>query len=185
MVRGDYEFGEDGKMLNFPAPETPDEPETPKDGLVTENGGIYYYVDGVLQDGAGLVKIGEDYYYIRSGGNVATGTYFVYNTNDLVVRGDYEFGEDGKMLNFPAPETPDEPETPKDGLVTENGGIYYYVDGVLQDGAGLVKIGEDYYYIRSGGNVATGTYFVYNTNGLCPRGNYEFAADGKLISELN
>ncbi len=174
--RGNYEFGADGKMLNPPVEEEP----AIKDGLVEENGELYYYVNGERQLGAGLVEIDGSYYYIRSNGNAATGTYFVYNTNGLVERGDYEFGADGKMLNPPVEEEP----AIKDGLVEENGELYYYVNGERQLGAGLVEIDGSYYYIRSNGNAATGTYFVYNTNGLVARGDYEFGADGKLLTEI-
>lgn len=163
IIPGWYEFAEDGKMINAPAD---------KNGIVSENSGLYYYVDNVLQKGAGLVKVDGAYYYVRSGGNAATGRYYASNTNGLITPGWYEFAEDGKMLN---------PPEEKDGLVSENGGVFYYVDNVLQKGAGLVKIGNDYYYVRSGGNIATGTYYVSHTNGLVTAGRYEFAADGKLI----
>ncbi len=163
VTPGWYDFAEDGKMLDAPAD---------KNGMISENGGIYYYVDNVLQKAAGLVKVDGDYYYVRSGGNAATGRYYASNTNGLVTPGWYEFDEDGKMIN---------PPEEKNGLVSENGGVFYYVDNVLQKGAGLVKIGNDYYYVRSGGNIATGTYYVSHANGLVTPGRYEFAADGKLI----
>ncbi len=163
ITPGWYEFAEDGKMINAPAD---------RNGMVSENGGIYYYVDNVLQKGAGLVKVDGAYYYVRSGGNAATGRYYASNTNGLIIPGWYEFAEDGKMID---------PPEEKNGLVSENGGVFYYVDNVLQKGAGLVKIGNDYYYVRSGGNIATGTYYVSHTNGLVTAGRYEFAADGKLI----
>ena len=70
----------------------------------------------------------------------------------------------------------------KDGIVAENGSLYYYVDGVLT-GAGLVQIDGDYYYVRtSNGEVIHGrSYWVTATNGLLPAGLYRFADDGKLI----
>ncbi len=68
----------------------------------------------------------------------------------------------------------------KNGLVEENGGLYYYVDGVLTY-AGLIEIDGSYYYINSSCKAVTGRYWVYKTNGLITEGYYEFDTDGKMI----
>ena len=91
-------------MLNPPAaePEQPEEPEV-KNGLVSENGKLYYYVDGV-KTYAGLVLVDGDYYYINSSMAAVTGEYYVWKTNGLLPETTYTFGEDGKMLNPPVAE---------------------------------------------------------------------------------
>jgi glucan-binding YG repeat protein len=80
----------------------------------------------------------------------------------------------------PDPSEP-EPEV-KNGIVEENGSLYYYVDGVLTR-AGLIQIDGDYYYVKtSSGEVVHGrTYWITVTNGLLPSGQYAFADDGKMI----
>ena len=78
------------------------DPPTPgpvKNGIVAENGSLYYYVDGVLA-GAGLIRIDGDYYYVRTsnGEVIHDRSYWVTATNDLLPAGLYRFGSDGKLL---------------------------------------------------------------------------------------
>ena len=178
LDEGIYQFDETGKIV------FPEETET-KNGIVEENGSLYYYENGVLT-GAGLIQIGDDYYYVRtSTGEVVHGrTYWITVTNGLPVEaGQYQFADDGKMI---LPETePEEPEDPevKNGIVEEDGSLYYYVDGI-RTGAGLIQIGYDYYYVRtSTGEVIHGrSYWITVTNGLpVEAGQYAFAEDGKMI----
>ena len=155
-----------------------------KDGIIEENGSLYYYVDGVLT-GAGLIRIDGDYYYVKtSTGEVVHGrSYWITATNGLLPSEEYTFADDGKMVNPPDPDQPSTEE--KNGIVEENGSLYYYVDGVLT-GAGLIQIDGNYYYVRtSTGEVVHGrTYWITATNGLpVPVAQYEFADDGKLILE--
>ncbi len=120
-----------------------------KEGIVDG----YYYEKGSIAYGAGLIKIGEDVYYVRSNGKVATGEYYITNTNGLegyTAGQKLTFGEDGKAAPV------------KEGVVDG----YYYEKGSIAYGAGLIKIGEDVYYVRSNGKVATGEYYITNTNGL-------------------
>ncbi len=161
---GFYLFAEDGKMIMT---------DTSKTGIYYEDGMYYYYVAGEIQFGAGLVQVDGYYYYIRSGGYAATGRYYVTTTNGLMEEGEYTFGEDGKMIPK---------EDLKNGVILEDDGLYYYyVDGEIQYAAGLVQVGGDYYYIRSNGTAAIGSYWVTNTNGLTEEGFYIFAEDGKMI----
>ena len=189
LPTGQYTFDADGKMVNppivTPDPDPSPEPEV-KNGIVAENGSLYYYVDGVLT-GAGLIRLNGDYYYVRTSNcEVVHGrSYWVTDTNDLLPAGPYTFGVDGKMINPPVVDpNPDPDPTPevKNGIVAENGSLYYYVDGVLT-GAGLIQIGNDYYYVRtSTGEVVHGrSYWVTDTNGLLPAGPYTFDADGKMV----
>ena len=52
-----------------------DTPALVKDGLVEENGKLYYYQEGVLQKDAGLVKVNGNYYYINANGNIEATQY--------------------------------------------------------------------------------------------------------------
>ena len=209
LPAGSYTFGTDGKMINPPVvdptpdpdpePEpTPDPDPTPdvKNGIVAENGSLYYYVDGVLT-GVGLIRLNGDYYYVKTSNcEVVHGrSYWVTDTNGLLPAGSYTFGTDGKMINPPVvdptpdpdpePEpTPDPDPTPdvKNGIVAENGSLYYYEDGVLT-GAGLIRLNGDYYYVKTSNcEVVHGrSYWVTDTNGLLPAGPYTFGADGKMV----
>ena len=199
LPAGQYTFDADGKMVNPPIV-TPDPDPSPepgvKNGIVAENGSLYYYVDGVLT-GVGLIRLNGDYYYVKTSNcEVVHGrSYWVTDTNGLLPAGPYTFGTDGKMINPPVvdptpdpdpePEpTPDPDPTPdvKNGIVAENGSLYYYVDGVLT-GAGLIRLNGDYYYVKTSNcEVVHGrNYWVTDTNGLLPAGPYTFGADGKMV----
>ena len=210
---GPYVFDELGRIVNPPVEEpenpgpggNPDSGETPeqppvKEGLVQENGGYFYYENGTIQFGKGLIRIGEDYYYIRSNGQAAVGNYWITTTNGLLPSAMYTFGADGKMITEeeepenpnpenpnpenPNPEGPSEPELPpvKDGFVSERGAIYYYDNGIIKYGAGIVQVDGDYYYVRSNGQLATGNYWPTATNGLVPQGMYRFDENGKMLN---
>ena len=217
LPAGQYAFDETGKMIDPPTVEptpdpepepepTPDpdpdpDPEEPevRNGIVEEDGSLYYYVDGV-RTGAGLIQIDGDYYYAKtSNGELVHGrTYWITVTNGLLPAGEYAFDETGKMIDPPAvdpapdpepePEpTPDpdpDPEEPevKNGIVEEDGSLYYYVDG-LRTGVGLIQIDGNYYYAKtSNGELVHGrTYWITVTNGLLPAGEYAFDETGKMI----
>ena len=57
----------------------------------------------------------------------------------------------------------------------------------MQVNLGLIKVGDDFYYIHGSGAVETGTFYVNEgkTNGLLPAGTYIFGKDGKLILDNN
>ena len=170
LEEGIYNFDNEGRIV-FP------EEQEKKNGIVAENGSLYYYVDGALS-GAGLIQINGDYYYVRtSTGEVIHGkSYWVTATNGLMPIGKYTFDSDGKMIDPPTP------GPVKNGIVAENGSLYYYVDGVLT-GAGLIQLDGDYYYVKtSNAEVVHGrSYWVTATNGLLTAGLYTFGADGKMI----
>ena len=161
-------------------------------GLYTdEDGEIYLIEGGYVLGGVGLVQIDGDYYYFKSstGTAVKDRTYWITMTNGLLPSGQYTFDETGKMIDPPTtvePEPDPDPSEPepevKNGIVEENGSLYYYVDGVLTR-AGLIQIDGDYYYVKtSSGEVVHGrTYWITVTNGLLPSGQYAFADDGKMI----
>ena len=89
------------------------------------------------------------------------------------------------MINPPVVDpNPDPDPTPdvKNGIVAENGSLYYYENGVLT-GAGLIRLNGDYYYVKTSNcEVVHGrSYWITVTNGLLPTGQYMFADNGKLI----
>lgn len=167
---GTYEFDAEGKMVNVP------EPPEPRNGIVEIDGVLYYYVDDEAVH-AGLIEIDGEIYYAGSGGKLAVSETRYVNenwTNGLMDPGTYEFGPDGRLM---------EPEVGRNGIVEVNGVLYYYVDGVATH-AGLVRIGDDYYYAATGGKLAVNTTRYINkdwANGLLPVGTYSFGADGKMI----
>ena len=90
------------------------------------------------------------------------------------------------MINPPVvePEQPDTPVVPevKNGIVSEDGKLWWYVDGVKTYG-GLMFIDGAYYYARTSGEIIAGRdYGITKTNGLLPVGHYDFDADGKMLN---
>ena len=114
---------------------------------MNEDGELYYYVNGV-RFYAGLIQIGGDYYYVNSLCKVVTNQrYWVSKTNDLLPATFYNFDADGKMTDAPIPTPEPDPEL-KNGIINEDGELYYYVDGV-KTYAGLIQIDGDYYYVSA------------------------------------
>lgn len=153
LNKGYYEFGANGAMLQ---------------GVVEKEDGLYYYERGNTRY-MGLILRDGEYYFVQDGGKLAIGRVWVgsYDCNDLLSKGNYEFGADGAMLN---------------GFETLEDGIYYYNKGVATR-LGLKVIGSDLYFITDGGKVVTGRVYVgtYDSNGLLPKGNYTFDAEGKFV----
>jgi hypothetical protein len=80
-----------------------------------------------------------------------------------------------------------EPEVPavKDGIVSENGALYYYENGKIAWGAGVVKMTDEngaefYIYVRSNGQLATGVYWPTTTNGYLTHKGYDWGTNGRL-----
>ena len=169
MAEHSYEFAEDGKMLN------PEIKDTSKNGIVAENDSLYYYEDGI-RTYAGLIEIDGSYYYVRTNGELVYGrSYWITKTNNLMGERSYTFADDGKMLD------PQVKDITKNGIVAEDGTLYYYVDGI-RIYAGLIEIDGSYYYVKTSGEVIHGKkYWISKTNGLMKEGSYTFADDGKMI----
>ena len=169
--QGSYEFDDQGRMIN--PPKADEGGSDVKNGIVPEFGSLYYYVNGKLNY-AGLIKIDGSYYYVRTSGEVVHGKkYWITKTNDLMKEGSYEFDETGKMVIHQ--------EEKKSGIVKEDGSLYYYVDG-KRNYAGLIKINDDYYYVRTPGEVVHGKkYWITKTNGLMKEGSYQFDDSGKMV----
>ncbi len=159
---GYYTFDENGKLTG-----------TPKNGIVEEDGVLHYYVNGKLTY-AGLIKIGDDYYYVNSKCEVVRDCdYYITWTHDLKPQGRYHFDADGKLTGSVAPL--------KNGIYEEDGSLYYYRNGE-RTYAGLIQIDGHYYYVRSSCEVVHDrSYYVYWTHGLMPEGYYNFDSAGRMI----
>ena len=158
---GVFAFTEDGVWLEG------------RTGLLDFYGRQYYYENGMCK-GAGLVQIGDDYYFIGPDYQPVTGKCWVGKPNTAITgmtEGEYEFGEDGKMIR----------KIEKNGPV----GDYFYIDGVRQNAYQLVEFEGDYYFISDSHKLAKNCTvylsekFVDGTG--IPVGKYSFDADGKMI----
>lgn len=159
-----YYFDENGVIFHD---------ELYQNGIQKDQEGILcYYIDGIKAH-MGLIQIGEDYYYVRSNGQLVVGaSYYCSRMNDLKVEGTYRFDENGKMIL---------PDVNKNGIYEENGSLYYYEKGEIVY-AGLIQISDDYYYVKTNGEVVHGrNYWISKTNGLLPEKSYTFDSDGKII----
>ena len=145
-----------------------------KNGIIAEDGSLWYYVNGV-RTYVGLIEIDGDYYYVKSNCEVVHGrSYYVSWTNNLLPAGNYVFDDDGKLIL-----------DVKNGFYDEDGVTYYYKDNVKYY-AGLIQVGEDYYYVNSSCQVVKNrTYWVSKDNGLLDPGDYRFDEDGKLVLPEN
>ena len=159
---GYYTFDENGKLTG-----------TSENGIVEEDGVLHYYVNGKLTY-AGLIKIGDDYYYVNSKCEVVRDCdYYISWTHDLMPQGRYHFDADGKLTGSVAPL--------KNGIYEEDGSLYFYRNGERAY-AGLIQIDGDYYYVRSTCEVVHDrSYYVYWTHGLMPEGYYNFDSAGRMI----
>ncbi len=138
-----YIFGEDRALVE----------QVKKTGTYVDGDKIYYLKDGVTSP-YGLVveyydKHGnmiEDkekavkavYYYVPTSLEIfKDGNYYVSKHNDLLESGIYPFDENGRYTVI----------LKEDGLVEEDGKLYYYIDGVYQTGWQVVgEPGEEEYY---------------------------------------
>ena len=146
--------------------------DAPKNGIYEIDGELYYFVKNQIQYNAGLIEYNGGWIYVRSSGKLAVGDYWITNTNGAMDQGMYEFGENGYMVIVDI----------EDGIVSDNGVLYYYLDGKKQYGLGLRQLeGGSYIYVRTNGQLATGSYWITNHNGLLPEGLYTFGDDGILV----
>jgi len=150
VAAGNRYFQEDGKMYISPV--------VGEKAVVSENGKLYFTIDGVKQFNGLYEKDGE-YYYAQADGSLVAGTSaYVANANDTEVAvGYYGFDESGKLI--------------KTGFVERSGNTYYYAD--MEIAKGLTKIGEDYYFF----NKSSGMMYKDSTMWIGADNGYGFAAD--------
>ena len=160
--------------------------KTGKNGLCTEDDGIYWLENGehVVFPGLIRINIGTEeqphyhyYYFGEDGKAVKDGNYKVDKNNSLPLPCyQYAFDADGVIIH--------DEDTSKNGICDGDGSKFNYIDGV-KVGEGLIR-GEDgkHYYARtSTGEIVMGrSYWVAKTNGIysLEPGWYSFDANGVL-----
>ena len=154
FVGGMYHFGGDGKMV---VPNL----ETGVRKIVTEDGNLYFTIDGARMYN-GLYELDGEYYFAEYSGKLAVEKPVYVNTELLSGNGWYYFGTDGKFV--------------KTGFVTGGGKTFYYADGVRAKG--LTKIGEDYYFFN------TGSGMMYKDAHMWVAGNNDYALAEEQIAAL-
>ena len=117
----------------------------------------------ILNEDGKIIYIGSDCMLGKGTCTVSAG-----KTNGLLPEGTYAFGEDGVLVD--------------NAFAMWQGNMCYMRNGQPY-AAGLVRIGEDIYYIRSNCQAATGMYWAAanKTNGILEEGFYLFHNDGTLI----
>lgn len=180
-----YTFDENGVMQN---------PVKIRNGIYAEGSKLYYYQDsklvhagmmvysGDLHNADGTVTAGvynEDYIYVNTKGELKIDcSYWTSKTNGLVPAMSYTFDEYGRMVD--RPDNNDEEGMTKNGIVAENGSLYYYEDGV-RTYAGVICIDGKYYYVRTSGELAhSRTYWPTKHNGLVKLQTYTFDENGVM-----
>ncbi len=172
-----YVFDENGKM------EVPDESKT---GIYSEDGSLYYYVKGVRTYG-GVMKIDGAYYYAATSGEIVhaaagqTRKYWISKINDLLSEKSYTFDENGKILD-----AVEKKDTSVNGIVSEDGSLYYYKNG-LRYYAGVFEQDGKLYYAATSGEIVhasagqTRKYWISKTNGLLKEKSYTFDENGVIL----
>ena len=166
MAEKSYTFDDEGKMVIA----------TKKNGIIEEDGKLFYYKDD-QKTYAGLFELEGYFYYAKTSGEIVCGrSYWVTKTNGLMPEKSYTFDETGKMTD------PDVvSDTQLNGIVKDGNDMFYYVDGV-KTYVGLIEIDGDFYYVKTDGSVVHGRkYWITKTNGLVKEGSYTFDNDGKMV----
>ena len=145
-----------------------------KNGLIEENGKMFYYINGIKQEGFQIIE-GNTYFFGRLDDHpMRTGTIQIDGYT-------YHFDEDGIMVK---------------GLYTENNKTYYFDKNGRRRG-GFQKVGEDTYFfgrlddnpMRTGTLNIDGNYYHFNEDGKMHKGfltennkTYYFNEEGKRVS---
>ena len=125
------------------------------EGVTEVDGVLRYYENARLMIGNGLTKVGDNFIYVRSNGELIVGAEYYVPANDLgIAAGTYSFDENGFLVN---PISSD-----KNGVHAENGALYYYENGKIGYGKGLMAYNDGYIYVRANGTLATGVYYITN-----------------------
>lgn len=129
-----------------PAKSPAKSPTVPKNGIVEENGALYYYINNVKQTTIGFVTAGDSKYYISNSSGVLYANKF------------FDADLDGETGTFYAG---------SDGKIKAGGSFYAYLDGkrsmFYADANGfiqknqLIKIGKYRYFFTENGSLSTGS----------------------------
>ena len=159
---GWYRFDGEGKLI--------------KNGFADCGGFTFYFTDGIRAKG--FTKIGDDYYIFNtySGKMYKDANMWVGDNPYGIEGGIHYFGKDGKMF------VPDL-ENGEKKIVSENGKLYFTVDGTKVS-EGLYELDGDYYYVQANKEIATDkAFYLYNSELKGGVGWYRFGGDGKLITD--
>ena len=159
---GWYRFDGEGKLI--------------KNGFADCGGYTFYFTDGIRAKG--FTKIGDDYYIFNtySGKMYKDANMWVGDNPYGIEGGIHYFGKDGKMF------VPDL-ENGEKKIVSENGKLYFTVDGTKVS-EGLYELDGDYYYVQGNKEIATDkAFYLYNSELKGGVGWYRFGGDGKLITD--
>ena len=159
---GWYRFDGEGKLI--------------KNGFADCGGYTFYFTDGIRAKG--FTKIGDDYYIFNtySGKMYKDANMWVGDNPYGIEGGIHYFGKDGKMF------VPDL-ENGEKKIVSENGKLYFTVDGTKVS-EGLYELDGDYYYVQANKEIATDkAFYLYNSELKGGVGWYRFGGDGKLITD--
>ncbi len=78
-------------------PEPDTEPEPIRNGIVTEDGKLFYYENGV-KVGAGLIRLDGNFYFVKPSGEVVRSTtYYIEDGKDMLAPGYYVFDAKGAI----------------------------------------------------------------------------------------
>ena len=157
---------------------------TGKNGLCTEDDGIYWLENGEHAEFPGLIRINigteeqpryHYYYFGEDGKAVKDGNYKVDKNNGLPLPCyKYAFDAEGIIIH--------DEDTSKNGICEDDGSKFNYIDGV-KVGEGLICVDGKYYYAKtsSGEIVMNQGYWITKTNDLpVAAGIYHFDADGVM-----
>ena len=157
---------------------------TGKNGLCTEDDGIYWLENGEHAEFPGLIRINigteeqpryHYYYFGEDGKAVKNGNYKVDKNNGLPLPCyKYAFDAEGIIIH--------DEDTSKNGICEDDGSKFNYIDGV-KVGEGLICVDGKYYYAKtsSGEIVMNQGYWITKTNDLpVAAGIYHFDADGVM-----
>lgn len=141
-----------------------------------DNGTKRYYQNAQLMLGAGFLKVGENYIYVRHNGELVVNKKYWVPANEYgIPEGVYEFDSNGFLVLGDV-------DPVKNGIYFEKDGWFLYRDGVLARNSGLIQYQGDWYdadgkavkkdsqwiYVRSNGQLAEGAYWVANVPASAP-----------------
>ena len=182
-------------------------------GLYTDDRDRTYLLEnGKMLKFAGLVKVGDAYYYFDiTDKAVKNGEYEVSKNNGILPVGTYKFDSSGKLIleddvvpvdpaPTPTPRPTPNPEptpiptidpneavndaTSKNGIIEVDGKLVYYKDGSITH-EGLFKFNGSYYYAKKNGELVRSTdYHITMVNGLLKEGRYTFDDQGRIVFDV-
>ena len=170
-VTGVYSVGADTYWLNSGIIEE----EAGLKRVVKENGEVNYYYFAVqknLEERDGLTLSAAVKSTVLNGKDC-----WLHKTNGLALpEWGYYFDENGIILH--------DEDTGKNGILKAGEDLFYYVDGIKAP-AGMIKIGDDYYYANSKGQlIVNQTYYCSRMNGLMEEGTYAPVPAYGEVSEM-